>query len=127
MGFGWGDTIHPEDRYRRIVESTDDFAIVTMDHAGVITDWNIGVERITGYAATEALGESAELLFTPEDRCRRFHRGDARCPRSGRAVNERWHVRKDGRRFWASGLLTVLETPRLGLLSIFRDRTAEYE
>jgi PAS domain S-box-containing protein len=117
-----------EERYRRIVESADSFAIITTDEHGGINGWNVGAEKITGYLSSEALGQNVEFLLTTEDReARTFQQETRVASETGRAVNERWHIRKDGSRFWASGLLTTLESPRGGFLTIFRDRTAEYE
>jgi PAS domain S-box-containing protein len=44
----------------------------------------------------------------------------------GRAADERWHLRRDGSRFWASGLMTPMRDDAdtlLGYLKILRDRT----
>jgi PAS domain S-box-containing protein len=117
-----------EERYRQIVEGAEDFAIITLDDAGTITSWNSGAERMTGFAANEACGRGGEFFFTPEDRAagvpdRELNRAQA----DGRAVNERWHMRKDGSRFWGSGLLMRLDAPGGGYLKIFRDRTAEHQ
>ncbi len=116
-----------ETRYRQIVEGADDFAIVTLNGHGIITGWNTGAERITGYSEPEALGQSGDIIFTPEDRKagapdHELNRAHA----EGRALNERWHERKDGSRFWGSGLTMRLD-PDEGYLKIFRDRTVEHE
>ena len=49
--------------------------------------------------------------------------------REGRASDERWHLRKGGERFWASGEMMVLrddDGAHLGFVKIMRDRTAEH-
>jgi PAS domain S-box-containing protein len=117
-----------EQRYRQIVEGAEDFAIVTVDRGGIVTSWNIGAERITGYPEAEALGQPGAIIFTPEDReagVPEMERSQARS--EGRALDERWHLRKDGSRFWGSGLTMCLEGGEGGYLKIFRDRTAEHE
>ena len=40
-----------EERFRLLVESVVDYAIVTLDEDGMITSWNSGAERINGYSA----------------------------------------------------------------------------
>jgi PAS domain S-box-containing protein len=49
-----------------IVESSDD-AIVSKNLDGIIISWNKGAERVFGYAAGEAIGQSIVLVI-PEDR-----------------------------------------------------------
>lgn len=117
-----------EARYRQIVEGAEDFAIVTLDAAGTITGWNSGAARLLGYSASEALGRPGALLFTAADRVVGIpERERERAQNEGRAVNERWHVRKDGTQFWGSGLTMPLAGDGTGYVKIFRDRTGEHE
>jgi PAS domain S-box-containing protein len=115
--------------FRLIVESASDFAIFTTDRASRITTWSTGAERLLGFSEAEVLGQDSRILFTPEDR----ERGDPEWEMEealgrDRAVNERWHVRKDGSRFFASGLTMTLKDgpsgPR-GFVKIFRDITEQ--
>lgn len=117
-----------EARYRQIVEGAEDFAIVSLDTTGTITGWSSGAARLLGYSAQEAIGQAGDLFFTPEDQVAHVSaREMARAASEGRAINERWHVRKDGRRFWGSGLTMPLAAGDGGYVTIFRDRTAEHE
>ncbi|MBV2148962.1 PAS domain S-box protein [Sphingobium sp. AS12] len=117
-----------EARYRQIVEGAEDFAIVSLDPAGTITGWSSGATRLLGYSASEALGQTGGLFFTPEDRAANVPaREMARATAEGRAINERWHVCKDGHRFWGSGLTMPIAEQDGGYVTIFRDRTAEHE
>ena len=114
-------------RARLILDGAVDHAIVTLDRDGRITGWNTGARRILGYAEAEVLGRSGEIVFTPEDRAiARFATELNRAAEAGSALNERWHVRRDGTRFWASGTMLSLRggDGRLeGFLNILRDRT----
>jgi PAS domain S-box-containing protein len=117
-----------EARYRQIVEGAEDFAIVTLDAAGVISGWNSGAQHLVGYSAADALGRSGDMFFTPEDRAdRKPEQERERAAAEGRAVNERWHLRADGTRFWGSGLTMPLAGENGGYVKIFRDRTGEHE
>jgi PAS domain S-box-containing protein len=51
-------------RLAAIVDSSDD-GIVGMSLDSVITSWNEGAERIYGYTAAEAIGQSISLLIPP--------------------------------------------------------------
>jgi PAS domain S-box-containing protein len=116
-----------EARYRQIVEGAEDFAILQMDEHGVITAWNTGAENITGFRRDEAIGRPGAFIFTPEDRAAGVPDHEMnRATEQERAINERWHLRKDGSRFWGSGLLMRLEGAQRGFLKMFRDRTAEH-
>ena len=114
--------------YQAIFESSVDFAIVTTDHEGRVTAWNPGAERIMGWSADEMVGRPAATFFTGEDRAAGRPGTEMRCAsETGRATDERWHLRKDGSRFWASGEMMPLRSPGgadLGFLKILRDRTA---
>ena len=71
----------------------------------------------------------SRLLFTPEDRERGAPEAEmAKALAEGRAENERWHLRKDGSRFWGSGLLLPLRGAAAGgFLKVMRDQTARRE
>ncbi len=116
-----------EERYRLTVESARDYAIVTLDEAGVITSWNVGAERMMGYSEAEAVGQPGAIFFTPQDRATGDPEDEMRrARREGRADNERWHLRRDGSRFWGSGLVMPL-AGGLGYVKIFQDRTRDHE
>ena len=110
---------------RAILESASDYAIITIDLDGRITSWNAGARNLLGWEEAEALGMDGRLLFTPEDRERGAPEAEmAQAREAGRAEDERWHLRRDGSRFWGSGLMTPLrDSPVPGFLKIMRDRT----
>ncbi|QEZ45755.1 CheR family methyltransferase [Cupriavidus oxalaticus] len=99
-----------EKRMNIVAESTRDYAIITFDDEGRVTSWNTGAERIFGYAEAEMLGQEAEVLYTPEDRAARIAQEEmAQARLYGRVEEDRWHQRKDGSRFRASGVLSRLD------------------
>lgn len=117
----------PEEFYRLLLENLEDYAVFTTDRDGVINSWNSGAEKLFGYSPQEAIGLEADVLFTEEDRAARVPRAEIRkALELGRALDERWHVRKDGRRFWASGLVFPLRDRArelVGFIKIARDLT----
>src|SRR4051812_26970745 len=108
-----------------ILESACDYAIITTDPNNLITSWNAGARNLLGWAEAEALGMDGGRLFTPEDRERGAPEAEmAQAREAGRAEDERWHLRRDGSRFWGSGLMMPLrDSPVPGFLKIMRDRT----
>jgi PAS domain S-box-containing protein len=98
-----------DERYRQIIEQVEDYAIFTLDNEGFISTWNGGAERILGFSEEEALGQPGSFIFTPEDREQGAPEQEWQTVQiEGKAHDERWHVRKDGSRFYASGILTKL-------------------
>jgi len=113
--------------FELIVESATDFAIFTADPRRVVTSWNLGAERLFGYSEAEMVGSSADVIFTPEDRAAEApERETAKARLDGSAQDERWHLRKDGSRFWAVGLLMRLRDGERGFVKIARDRTEQH-
>jgi PAS domain S-box-containing protein len=88
--------------------------------------WNRGAERVTGFSE-DILGRSGAIVFTPEDRAAGAPEQEMReAARSTHALDERWHVRKDGTRFWASGVMTAARDAHgklRGFVKIMRDQT----
>ena len=117
-----------EERLRLLIDGALDYAIFTLTDAGIVDSWNSGAERMFGYRADEIIGVSAAILFTPEDRANgAFERELADATRSGRAADERYHMRKGGTRFYCSGVTRPLGTAGMGFTKIARDLTAQRE
>src|SRR5450830_1712993 len=114
-----------EERMRLVAESTDDYAIITVDNEGLVTGWNKGAERNFGYKEEEVLGRLLDFIFTPEDRAAGIPAHErVRARKEGRAEDERWHVRKDGSRFFSVGVTTPLHNGEFyGYAKITRDQT----
>ena len=118
-----------EARQRAMVESATDYAIIATDLTGNVIEWNSGAEYIFGWNEEEMLGQSADRMFTAEDRANGSIEQEMKAAReTGRGGDERWRLRKDGTRFWASGAIMPLKTQDgdlVGYLKVLRDRTDE--
>lgn len=114
-----------EERLRLAALTTRDYIIVALDDDGLITFWNEGARRAFGYQDAEVLGRHIRLLFTPEDRAQGVPEAEMRGAReTGRAEDERWHLRKDGSTFYCSGVMTQLrDSESTGFVKIARDLT----
>ena len=117
-----------DDLYRRAVENDiKDYAIFLTDIDSRVINWNRGAERILGYTEDEAIGQSAFIFFTPEDRAAKEPEKELESAMTiGRAEDERWHLRRDQSRFWASGILTPVHDEAgklIGFIKVMRDVT----
>jgi PAS domain S-box-containing protein len=128
---GGGVSRQSEELFRLTVESVGDYAVFAADASGLILSWNPGVLRLLGYEEGEWVGRHASVIFTQEDIERGAPASEMEAAaREGRAEDNRWHVRKDGTRFWANGMLMPLRDAggRLrGFAKILRDNTAAKE
>ena len=116
--------------HRAVVDSAIDYAIVATSLDGRVTQWNEGARRILGWTEEEMLGEPLHRFFTDEDVANGQVETEMReALATGHGKDERWHQRKDGERFWASGELTVLRDDSdraIGYLKVLRDRTEQH-
>lgn len=111
--------------YKNILESLEDYGVFTTDKDGIVTSWNKGAEHVLGYTEEEICGTPAEIIFTEED-CRNGipQHEFSEAMEKGRGIDERYHRRKDGSLFWASGLmfpLTDSEGKHIGFTKILRN------
>jgi PAS domain S-box-containing protein len=114
-----------EERLRLLVESAEDYAIITLDTEGRVSGWSSGAMRMFGYAEVEIIGRSGEILFTPEDRELGIPVEEMKRAREeGRASGERYYLRKDRTILFASGVTAVLRDHKgQGYVKIARDLT----
>jgi PAS domain S-box-containing protein len=116
-----------EQRFHLMAQNVAEYAIVMLDGEGHVQTWNVGAERIKGYAAGQIVGRHFSRFYPPED----AHAGKPaqalhEAATAGRYVGEGWRVRKDGSRFWASVVITALreaDGSLTGFLEIMRDLT----
>ncbi len=116
-----------EERFKLLVESVADYAILMLSPTGLIISWNAGAERITGYTAEEILGRHFSIFYPRED----VESGKPNLEleiaiAQGRYEEEGWRLRKDGRRFWSSVVITPMRDKHgalLGFAKVTRDMT----
>jgi PAS domain S-box-containing protein len=119
-----------ERQSRQILNGAIDYAIIALDLDGKIMRWNEGARRIFGWTEEEVVGRPWELLFEREDVMsgKPRHAIDSAWE-LGTAHHDRWHVRKSGERFWASGSISrILDEAGkpAGVVKVLSDKTQEH-
>ena len=98
-----------EFRFRTLVESVKDYAIILLDTSGHVQSWNAGAERIKGYAEADILGKPSEVFYPAEARARGVPQALLRQAREhGSVEQEEWRLRQDGTPFWADVVITAI-------------------
>ena len=113
--------------FSQIIDSLQDYSIITLDNNLKINSWSSGASKIFGYDADEIIGEQFDVIFTEEDIQNGIPQTEIQAAiQEGRATDNRWHICKDKTSFYAYGLvfpLTGLEGEMLGYVKILRDLT----
>ncbi len=121
------ESLDQQQRLRLFAEADMDFGLFFMDVDGIVTEWGGGAEKVTGFSASDMLDRPGEAIFVPEDLAAGVpERERATARRDGQAVDERWHQKKDGARFFAVGRLVALRDRSgdlHGYAKILRDAT----
>jgi PAS domain S-box-containing protein len=116
-----------QEAFRLLVHGVSDYAIYMLDTTGLVTNWNLGAQRIKGYLPEEIIGRHFSTFYTDEDR----QTGEPQkaletVERAGRFEKEGWRVRKDGSRFWAHVIIDPIRDDHgklIGYAKITRDIT----
>lgn len=112
---------------KHIYDSATHFAIFTTDVDGKVNTWNLGAEKILGFSQDDMIGSDLSRIFTPEDQAAgNVRREMTTAAATGRATDYRWHMRKNGSRFWADGVMTPIQGDSkeiIGYLKILQDIT----
>ena len=121
------DLQRAEEHFRLLVEGTTDYAIFMLDGDGLVVSWNPGAERILGYRKEEIIGKDFATFFTTEDQVRGEPMRKLRqAVTEGRSEEDSWRIRKDGQRFWCTGVIGALHDDDgkvKGFVEIMRDHT----
>lgn len=110
-----------------LIAGLRDRAVFLTDPQGRITSWNPGVERLLGYSEQEWVGQSAVIIFTPEDVAKGdFEKEIREATLNGQAADVRWHRKKDGGVIFIDGILVALLDDAgslMGFGKVMRDAT----
>src|SRR5579862_2037985 len=94
---------------RMLIDSAEDYAILSITEEGKIASWSRGAEKLFGYSGEEIIGQDFAIIFTAEDRELGIPQDEIQhAQHEGYSPDERWHIRKDGRRLFVSGAVRPL-------------------
>ena len=120
-----------EEQFRLLVQGVSDYAIYMLDTDGRVTNWNLGAQRIKGYAPDEIVGQHFSRFYTDEDRAAGVPEAALETAKKvGRVAREGWRGRKDGSRFWAHVIIDAIRDEGgddIGYAKITRDITERKE
>ncbi|HMT28423.1 MAG TPA: PAS domain S-box protein, partial [Bacteroidia bacterium] len=116
-----------EDFFNQVIDSLQDYSIFTIDTNFKINSWNSGAIAIFQYEPGEILQQHFDIIFTDEDKQNGIPDLEIKTAlESGKAINNRWHIRKDGSRFYAQGQVFPVKSingEAIGFVKILRDLT----
>tara|TARA_R110000850_G_scaffold150497_1_gene273294 strand:- start:214016 stop:215206 length:1191 start_codon:yes stop_codon:yes gene_type:complete len=115
------------DFYSHVIESIEDYAVLTLDLDLSINSWNTGANHIFKYEEAEIIGQHFKTIFTEQDIANGIPEKEIhRALKEGKATDNRWHRCKDNGRIYASGLvfpLTSDEGEHIGFVKILQNKT----
>ncbi len=98
-----------EENFRLLLSSVTDYAIIMLDPQGMVTTWNEGAQRISGYTANEIIGKHFSQFYTYEDKAIDTpKRVLETAVKYGRYEEDGQCIRKDGSQFWANTVITPI-------------------
>ncbi|MFO1341342.1 MAG: PAS domain S-box protein [Burkholderiaceae bacterium] len=116
-----------EERLRLLIEGVSDHALFMLDTNGHVVTWNVGAQRIMGYAAAEVVGAHHSVFYLTDAR----ERGDPtrhlqEAARDGHCMDDGWRACHNGSTLWASVTITALHDASggpVGFAVLTRDLT----
>ena len=117
------------ERFELLLETTDEYAFLTVDEGGLIRTWNDSAANLFGYDETAALEMPIQDLHTTTERgAGRPDRLLQQARHAGEASDDGWRVRADGSEFYADVRYTALrddDSNVEGYALIVRDMTEQ--
>jgi len=88
-----------------ILTGVTDYALISLDASGCVSEWNESIGRVTGHGP-DVVGRSMTVFYpadaiTPERLVDRLHEAE----HSGWSLDDGWRLRADGTRFWGSAMI----------------------
>ena len=121
------DTARVDQLLSLLAQQSKEHAFVLLDAKARVLWWSPGAGYIFDRSSNEMVGQSLGILFTPEDRDRGIPDQEVQLAVNfGKAEDDRWQMRRDGSRFWATGILIALRDHNRNLVGfgkILRNRT----
>jgi PAS domain S-box-containing protein len=116
-----------EEKFRVLVESAKEYAIMMLDIDGRVRTWNSGAMRIHGYEQEEIVGHYISQFY-PSGALplEKMHELLDQAKEKGEYEEDGWRIRKDGSQFWANIVITCLRDAHgnpVGFSKITRDLT----
>ena len=121
------DTARIDHLLSLLAEQSKEHAFVLLDANARVIWWSPGAGYIFDRSSSEMVGQPLGILFTPEDRERGIPDQEVQLAVNfGKAEDDRWQLRRDGSRFWATGILIALRDHNRNLVGfgkVLRNRT----
>jgi PAS domain S-box-containing protein len=121
------DTVRGDQLLSLLAQQSKEHAFLLLDPDARVLWWSPGAEYIFDRSSSEMVGQPLTKLFTPEDVEKGIPDQEIELALNfGKAEDDRWQIRRDGSRFWATGILVALRDQKddlVGFGKILRNRT----
>nr|WP_314838017.1 PAS domain-containing sensor histidine kinase [uncultured Flavobacterium sp.] len=122
-----GEHILSAEFFSQVIDSMPDYSIFSVDNDLKINSWSSGSTQLFQYEVEEIMGKDFDIIFTEEDKTKGLPKTETtKALQDGKAVDNRWHIRKDGSKFYAYGQVYPLKGEDgeiKGFVKILRDLT----
>jgi PAS domain S-box-containing protein len=119
------DAIIDRERYKALVDESEELAIYFLSPTGVVETWDRAAEKFKQYKPHEVIGKHMSMFYTKEDQDRDLVGLELEeAKRNGRFEGGGWRVRKDGTRFWADVIISCMKDEHgnvTGFVKVARD------
>ena len=89
--------------FNAILTGITDYALISLDSAGRVAEWNTSIGRVTGFTS-DAVLDQPYSIFYPDDATTpdRLHDRLVEADQNGWNLDDGWRIKVDGSRFWGS-------------------------